>query len=66
MWLIELVWGVLLLDTDESLWQSTGRRERGGLAVLKVMEEQGGSPHLGKGDANQVSLLTDTQRASVA
>lgn len=34
-----------------------GKKREGGLAVLKVMEEQGGSLHPGKGDANQVSLF---------
>ena len=34
MWLMELLWGVLLLDTAESLWQS-GRKEGRGLAMLK-------------------------------
>lgn len=42
-----------------------GKKRGRGLAVLKVMEEPGGSPHLGKGDANQVSLLTSYQSATV-
>lgn len=33
--------------------------------MLKVMEEQGGFPHLGEGVANQVSLLTNYQATAV-
>lgn len=55
MWLIELPWGVLLLDTAESLWQSGEKKGGRGLSMLKVTEKEGDLPHLSKVDVNQLS-----------
>lgn len=52
MWLIELLWGVLLLDTAESLWQSRGGGERP--CHVKSDVGAGGLPHLSKVDVKQL------------
>lgn len=60
MWLMELLWGVLLLDTAESLWQSRG--EKGGaLTCSQWQRSRGPSSSEWGGRESTVSLALSAQ-----